>query len=517
MIGRFREVHSILYFTGLFLMIVSLPLSRFSLSVAQFILVGNWLLETDFRRKWNEFRKNTPALVLVSLFLLHVIGLIHSSDMTYAMKDLRIKLPLLALPVVFSTTKPIESKKFNILLVSYIGAVMISTLINFGILLFTEVSDVRQISPFISHIRLSLNVCFAIFLSGYYAFNKSGNFGNYRQGFIVAIAWLVIYLIVSQSGTGFYVLAVTTGILVIFGLISMKNRRIKLVTGIIFTGVFVSVGAYLVLTVKNYLHTDKSELRNLPSHTIKGNAYLHDTVNSLIENGSLIGTYVCDKELRESWNQRSRMAYDSLNQGGYKIKATLIRYLNSRGLKKDEAGVKALTEKDIRNIEAGWANVHYAKKISLNAPVYKLLWEYQLMKRGANPGGMSGLQRIEYWKAALGIIGSHFLTGVGTGDMDTAFKTRYRQMNSRLAPEYQHRSHNQFLAVFVAFGVFGFIWFLFTLIYPPVKLGKTHDFKFLVFFIIILLSMVIEDTLETQQGVTLFAFFTSFLLFVHKE
>jgi hypothetical protein len=90
-------------------------------------------------------------------------------------------------------------------------------------------------------------------------------------------------------------------------------------------------------------------------------------------------------------------------------------------------------------------------------------------------------------------------------------------MNSRLAPEYQHRSHNQFLAVFVAFGVFGFIWFLFTLIYPPVKLGKTHDFKFLVFFIIILLSMVIEDTLETQQGVTLFAFFTSFLLFVHKE
>ena len=130
MIGRFREVHSILYFTGLFLMIVSLPLSRFSLSVAQFILVGNWLLETDFRRKWNEFRKNPPALVIVSLFLLHVIGLIHSSDMTYAMKDLRIKLPLLALPVIFSTTKPLESKKFNILLVSYIGAVIISTLIN---------------------------------------------------------------------------------------------------------------------------------------------------------------------------------------------------------------------------------------------------------------------------------------------------------------------------------------------------------------------------------------------------
>ncbi|MBM3437305.1 MAG: O-antigen ligase family protein, partial [Bacteroidetes bacterium] len=142
---------------------------------------------------------------------------------------------------------------------------------------------------------------------------------------------------------------------------------------------------------------------------------------------------------------------------------------------------------------------------------------YQAMKRGANPGGMSVVQRIEYWKAAFSIIADNFWTGVGTGDMDTAFKERYAKMNSRLAPEFQHRSHNQFLAIFVAFGIFGLLWFVATLIYPPVFLKKIFEFRFLAFYIIIILSMLVEDTLETQQGVTLYAFFTSFLLFVHKE
>lgn len=517
MISRLGKVHSILYFTGLSLMIVSLPLSRFSLSVAQFILLGNWLLEMDFRRKWNELIRNIPALVLISLFILHVAGLIHTSDMDYAFKDLRIKLPLLALPVIFATTPPLDAKKFNILLFLFIGAVTVSTLINFGILLFTEVSDLRQISPFISHIRLSLNICLAIFLSGYIAFAKDGRLTKNSAIFLIFILWLVIYLIVSQSVTGFYVLVTTCVILGFYGLYRIKNIRLKRMMTLVFITTSLVVIGYLYVIVKNYLVTDKNALKNLLSHTVKGNPYSHDTVKSLTENGSLIGVYVCDKELRESWNRRSGYKYDSVDTRGFRIKSTLIRYLNSKGLKKDEAGVESLTDKDIRNIEAGWANVYYTKKLSLKAPVYKLLWECQLMKRGAGPGGMSAAQRIEYWKAAVGIISHHFWTGVGTGDMDQAFQDQYRNMNSKLAAQYQHRSHNQFLAIFVAFGVFGFLWFCFTLIYPPLKLKKFSDFRFLVFFIVILLSMLTEDTLETQQGVTLFAFFTSFLIFVHKE
>ncbi|MEZ5199205.1 MAG: hypothetical protein R2764_23320 [Bacteroidales bacterium] len=89
-------------------------------------------------------------------------------------------------------------------------------------------------------------------------------------------------------------------------------------------------------------------------------------------------------------------------------------------------------------------------------------------------------------------------------------------MNTILSEEYWHRSHNQYFAFFIAFGVFGFIWFLVTLFYPPMLLKKFSDFYYFSFFVLICLSMLVEDTLETQMGVTLFAFFNSFLLFSYK-
>ena len=194
-----KPYHSTLFFIALSLMVISLPLSRFGLSVAQFILLGNWLLEGDFKRKIKQFSNNKPAIVLVSFYLLHIIGLIYTSDLSYAMKDLRVKLPLLALPIILATTRPLENKKFDLLLLLYIGAVLAGTFINFGILLTKEIRDIREISPFISHIRFSLNVCIAVFLSGYFAFNKYANNLKVMFAFIIIILWYVVFFCISES------------------------------------------------------------------------------------------------------------------------------------------------------------------------------------------------------------------------------------------------------------------------------------------------------------------------------
>ena len=90
-------------------------------------------------------------------------------------------------------------------------------------------------------------------------------------------------------------------------------------------------------------------------------------------------------------------------------------------------------------------------------------------------------------------------------------------MDSKLAPGQRWRSHNQFLSIFVAFGIFGFLWFLLALFYPPWKLKGYTDYFFLVFIIIGILSMLTEDTLESQTGVTFFTFFYCFFLFGRKE
>jgi len=146
-------------------MIISLPTSRFGLSVAQFTLVGNWLWEMDFRRKLKVLKINWAVWILISLYFMHAIGLLYTSDYNYALKDLRIKLPLLALPVIFATSKALSPRKIDLLLLMHMGAVIVASFISFGILLTQDINDIREVSPFISHIRLSLNVVLAIFFS----------------------------------------------------------------------------------------------------------------------------------------------------------------------------------------------------------------------------------------------------------------------------------------------------------------------------------------------------------------
>lgn len=73
-------------------------------------------------------------------------------------------------------------------------------------------------------------------------------------------------------------------------------------------------------------------------------------------------------------------------------------------------------------------------------------------------------------------------------------------------------SHNQYLLVMISIGIFGFIWFMFALLYPGIKTRAFSDYRYLAFLLIILISMLTEDTIETQTGVTFFAFFNSIFL-----
>ena len=165
-----REFHSTAYFVALILMAMSLPLSNFVMSVMQFTLLGLWLWAGfsfektfDFFKEINFFKglinflnyviilgynniidkfriffKNKPALVLTSLFFLHVIGLIYTSDFSYAFKDLRTKLPLFAFPVILSTMEPLNKKRFNWVMLMFVGAVLIGTFISTHVLMEQE-------------------------------------------------------------------------------------------------------------------------------------------------------------------------------------------------------------------------------------------------------------------------------------------------------------------------------------------------------------------------------------------
>jgi hypothetical protein len=259
------------------------------------------------------------------------------------------------------------------------------------------------------------------------------------------------------------------------------------------------------------------DLALLEQYTANGNRYQHDVDSKVLENGYWLGLYLCEPELCSTWKKRSNIPYFEITLvGNHSIQQTLTRYLTGKGLRKDSLGVMTLTEQDIRNIENGIANYHFAEKFAPTNRIRIILWEISEWKHNNYIAYNSVTQRFEFCRAALNTIKHHFWFGVGTGDVWDAQRNSYEQINTTLPPNITEKAHphNQYLSVFSAFGIFGFLWFMFALLYPAISTKRFHLLLYTAFFIIIAISMLSDDTLETQAGVTLFAVFNSLLLFL---
>lgn len=537
------------YIFGIALMIASLPHSKFVMSVAQFWLAAVFSVERinikkletfilqhnkwkvivlilpgfifelfcSIGRGFRNFFSSKPALVFSSILLLHVFGLIFTTDFDYAWKDLRTKLHLFLLPLFISTAQPIRKKGFYGLLFIFIASVLVRTFINSGNLFQEDFVDIRNISRSISHIIVALLISFSVFSLGYFIFLKRTFPGWIRIIFVITLGWLLVYLVLSKSITGIVVCCLTLLIFIIILILRAKTSWIKYVLAIFFLGLISLFTLYFLDVRKDYYHVIPVDFSQLDSVSSRGNKYTHYPKHRETENGNYIWIYLQWDELRESWNERSKMKYDSLDKRQQRISNTLVRFLSSKGYRKDADGVEKLTDGEIRLIEKGVANIAFSQKFSIRGRIYELLWGYDEYMKSGDPTGSSIMQRLEFWKASLGLIRENWLNGVGTGDMNIAFRDQYERMNSKLAPEQRWRSHNQFLSVFVGFGIIGLLWFLISVVYPPVALRRFNDYFFLIFFIIAVISMIPEDTIESQAGVTFFAFFYSLLLFGRKE
>lgn len=514
-----EKYHQSIYISALVLLVIGMPLSKFLMSLSQVILVCNWILEGNLKNKLISFWKNKPAVVLCSIVLLHFIGLLYSSDFDYAFKDIRIKGPLLILPLVLSTSKPLSKQQFEKILHFFIAAIILGTLISMSILtglLHRQVVDVRNLSIFISHIRFALLICVAIFVSVYFFFQADTRTKKIMWAAI--IFWLFAFLIIMESLTG---LAVLFSAIFIIGIyFVLKSEKL------FFKYAFLVSVLILIASAWFFIHSELNKISDQIEHvdlnalvnfTSGGNRYQHNIENKQSENGNLVWIYVCEPELEQSWNGRSTLKYNSKDLKGNDLRFTLIRFLASKGLRKDAEAVNSLTEEEIKAVERGAANANYLNVSSLKGRLYSTLWEISEYKKDGDANGHSLVQRFEYWKAAIGIIKENLFLGVGTGDIQKAFDEYYVKTNSTLKKELRLRSHNQYLSITVAFGIIGLLWFLITLWYPMIKLNMTFNFLYVTFFIVATISFFTEDTLETQAGITFYAFFNSFFLFLQPR
>lgn len=521
------------YLLGLLMVAVGLTLSPFLMGMSQFWLVLVWLVDASlpllkgwqggFKDKFSRFCNNKAAVLLVAFFLMHLVGLLYTADFQYAMKDLRVKLPILVMPFVLSSMPPLDRKRFDFVMLVYVLSVFVATLFSFSTYLKHDYEDVREISHFISHIRFCLNIVFCMAIIGYYLVKSRRVvepvetpvlkcLNRFLQCFL--LLWFVYQIYIFESLSGYVIFAAVVVVSAVYAFLRWKKGRgWRIAVGVSALAVLLVASVVLKRQIKPLLKVESVDFSILEQKTAQGNDYWHDTIYNPVEDGKFVGLYYCKKEMQEAWSERSNLPFEGTTTNGENLEATLARYLTSKDLRKDAQGVMALTDEDIRNIEQGVPNYNNWKHPGLQARLSSTLFEYNLYRRFNNPNGGSLAQRIEFTRASFHIIGQHPWFGVGTGDVPQAFSQAYDEIQSPLKEEFRFRAHNQYLAIAVAFGLVGLAFFLFVLLFPWLSSRRNHTYLYLVFLCIMLLSMFPEDTLETQAGASLFAFFEAFLLF----
>lgn len=512
--------HNYLYVFGLIVLVTGLPLSLFLISLSQFILAGSFFLEGNFVEKFKRFFRNKAALLITGIWLMHVVGLLWTTDLAQGWNDIRIKLPILVLTLIIAGNEPLSKKQFQLVLFCFIAAVFAGTLVSIAVLtgvIHREVLDIRDVFIFkISHIRFGLFTCIAILCIYYFVFiSKSIENSLYRIGALLLALWLFIFLVIVESLTGLSVLLIICTLL----FISYTWKRQTGIGKMILIAALIACPAvlyYLLNKTYKEKYAPRQVFIDMNAKTALGNDYAFDLKNPEAENGFPAYIYMCEEEMRNEWNKRSSIHYDSLDKKAQPLKYTLIRFLASKGFRKDSAAVASLSNKEIKSIESGIPNVDYQNP-SVKVRLMQILWEVNQSIKGGDPNGHSIMQRVESWKASCRVIKENFLWGVGTGDLPFEVHSQYALMNSKLDKDHYLRAHNQYLAIEVAFGILGLAYFIFAICYPMLFLKQNKNFLYLVFFLTLILSMFTEDTLETQPGATFFAFFNALFLYAQPK
>ncbi|MFN5620555.1 MAG: O-antigen ligase family protein [Flavobacteriales bacterium] len=502
-----------LQFAGFAMLTVALPFSNFLMSFAMFWLLGvlvcsiatDVLTKQPLKRRWNRLKQNSNTLALIALFLLPCVGLLWTTDYDYASWDLRMKLPILALPVLFALLEPLTQGQFRALIGLFIVSVTAAVVWCLKVYWLQEVpreDDVRNISVFISHVRFSLLIALALGLLVRFAHNT-------WQGIVL------IGLVALPSLYFIYIIGSVTGVIVLMALLLWVI--IRQIAGqqsafkkILYTVVLVvAVAAPLYFTQRAYeayFNVPQLDWKNLEKTTTNGESYIHHEEYPFIEDGHYVMTHIAWGELYDAWYTRSVIHLDSLDGRGHVLKGTLIRYMASKGLHKDREGVAALSNDDVKAIERGVPTILDNQKTGLSKRLDRIFFEWSNYRAGGDPNGHSVLQRWEFWKTGWSIAKANWLFGVGTGDVKSSFRQAYIDQQSPLQPQFRLRAHNQYLTMWITYGVVGLIIFLIILIWPLLH-GYRRDPNYIMFFILAALSFLTEDTLESQAGVMFFAYF----------
>jgi hypothetical protein len=431
------------------------------------------ILHGDFLSYFKKIRNNIGFLAILLFYVVHLLSLFWTKDLDNGWDAIRVRTTLLLIPLLFTVS--FSPKEKNIVLINnlVIAGVAVIAMLNlchyFLLIRAYQALDIRQLSWFGSHIRFGILAGFSLAIA-YFNFSKKH---LHPLLFWLFVVFITFYTLFSQVFSAYLTLSIV-GICVLYSKCAQKGW-VKYF--------WVSLAVMLIsfgLLITLLLNPDQAVC------------------------GEFKDLELANKE----WNARSVMSLGGVDKKNQPLRTTTERYMCAKNIDVNEHNIRNLSATDIQNIENGFTDEYQANNGFLSR-ISEI--KYQL-HQAKNPNGHSLLQRIEYWKTATFIVSRHVISGVGIGDVDNAFSRAYQERKSPLLKENQARSHNMFLTTWIGTGVIGFGLFLAMFGYGFYHSFKIKSWLLFVFLLVSSVTMLFEDSLETQAGVSFFAFYFSFLL-----
>lgn len=510
-----KIVNSNWFFLSVLCFAIALPLSQGFISIIAGVMFIVAVVEDNWQNKKQRLIQHKYLLFLPAIFLVYIISSVSTYESGESLYDLQKTLFYFVIPVAFVFGKTFTIIQQRILLFAFGVAIVISTwvgLVNWALLPNSPGFSVHNIG-LISHIRFSFQLILIFWFFILFATNNWVKLTRWQLVLIIMLAvYVFAFLLFQQSLTGLVAFGSSIIFYLGYHVFQLKSWKRYLFMILLIIAVTFPL-TYIAKVIHDFYDFEEVNINTIDTITAKGNLYDHKFESKLVENGNYVNLYLCEKEMREEWNKLSEIKYDSITRSGYPLSASLIRYLTSKGLRKDAEGILALSDIDRKNIENGISNVIFAqKKYSLYPRIYQTIWEYHIYSVTGNPNNQSFSQRIEFVKAALYIIKNNFWLGVGTGHWKEEFKNAYKENNSKLREELYGSSHNQYLNYMVKFGIIGLLLILFFIAYPVIKTKSYTNLLFALFLVFMAFANLADSNFESHMGSSFFVFFYCFFI-----
>ncbi len=150
-------------------------------------------------------------------------------------------------------------------------------------------------------------------------------------------------------------------------------------------------------------------------------------------------------------------------------------------------------------------------KNKVNYTIYSL----QQFARGEKLDELSDSHRLGSVLAGLALLKQEPVTGVGLGDLRAGCEAYYQAHIPSIAGR-DLLPHNQWLFVAAATGLPGLLYFLWATVFPLWQRQRWKDWLSVSFHLILFSSFLVEHTLETQFGLTLYLWFVVLMARFHS-